>query len=151
MAYTYSNTLTNNTNGIATAMGKDSFWTNMPARNRYIQQTGLEGADVTMLEMQKYMIDIDSNIRRIMPPKYALFTMLEFGGAGQSIKSIWHTWQDIREGDDQIDQLPTDVLRARDIYIAAPANATYNAADVASDPFAIGAFLVRWVDILREH
>lgn len=106
---------TGSVNGIAQGTGRDTFWNNFPRGERYVNLSGPSSNNLTIQELKKYEIDIDSNIRVKQAMKFPFKHIIEnlSSGAG-TITTTDITWTDRYMSGDGVMTIPFDDLRCRD-------------------------------------
>jgi len=120
-------------NGIATSYANDNVMNGFPNVRPAISYTGIAAQETTLLETQKYNIDIFADFQNYSPKEFPLITILSNVGGGV-IDRNFDMWTSSYEGGTMFD-VALDELRVRDSagdYSASVFNSALN------KPIAIG-------------
>ena len=117
-------------NGVQTSWGSDEYYNGFPNSTPEVIGTGVATHEISLLESQKYMIDIYNDMKHFAPKEFPLLTLLQNMGGG-TIDRFFDMWTDEYEGTDVID-VALDQLRLRD--------KVGNSGVSPTAPFALGAF-----------
>jgi len=130
-------TVTIGENGVATSWGKDKVYTGFPTETPDIIATGIATSEVSLLEGQKYMIDIYADYKEFKPLEFPMLTIFENVGGGE-IDRNFDNWTNSYEG---VDVLHTNInqLRVRDIYGDASASTPTTGISLLNIPLAVSA------------
>ena len=99
-------------NGTQVSWANDDFYNGFPNSTPAAQATGIATQEISLLEAQKYTIDIYNDMKKFAPKEFPLMTILE-GVSGGTIDRFFEMWTDEYEGVDVIDTA-IDQLRLRD-------------------------------------
>ena len=99
-------------NGVQTSFGHDDFYNGFPNSTPAVVATGVDTQEISILESQKYTIDIYNDMKHFAPKEFPLYTLLSNMGGG-TIDRFFDMWTDEYEGTDVID-VALDQLRLRD-------------------------------------
>ena len=103
-------------NATAQATGSNEFWNNFPVKTAYAHESGRQGSEVGLLDMRKYIIDIDDNMRSHALRSLPMMKIFEKVSNGASISKLMHTWVDKYDNPKGMKFMPFHALRTRDYY-----------------------------------